>query len=67
MSVLFAAITVDGNGRIFGLEERASTISAVVLGILCFATSAIVAITDRSWRLLAIITIVLLLLFLPAI
>ena len=61
--VLAASILVDGNGEILWLSTRTSTLLAITLFAACAVSAILVIVYDRSYRLAAVM-IVLVLLFL---
>ena len=57
-----AALTVDGNGRIFGLSEEPSWVVCIILHALCILINGVLCVVGGRFRLLACLFVVLCLL-----
>ena len=56
--VIIMSVFVDGNGRIFGLAEKISNITAVSFFSSGIVLSTILAIADKGHRILAVLCLI---------
>jgi hypothetical protein len=64
--ILLAAILVDGNGEVFGLSTENSTALMIFLVVPCAISASLAVILDKAMRIVAVLILLTLLLFLPA-
>mgnify|MGYP001062622884 CR=1 FL=1 len=57
--LLAAALTVDGNGRIFGMDYGLSVLASATLFLIATASAIGLVVCDSSWRLFAITLLVI--------
>ncbi len=64
--ILMASVVVDGNGTVFGLSVENSNALMVFLFVTCAINAGLSVVFDKAMRVVAIVVLLTLLVFLPA-